>query len=77
MGRNKSQFKISTSLPVLRGESRLTQEALAEQVGVTRATIIAIERGSYNPSLDLAFRIARFFKVKIDDLFFVEEDRND
>lgn len=47
----------------------LTQEQLARELGVTRQTIIAIEKGKYDPSLELAFRIARFFEVKVEDIF--------
>ena len=47
----------------------LTQEDLADKLKVTRQTIIAIEKGKYAPSLDLAFRIAEFFDVKIEDVF--------
>lgn len=47
----------------------LTQEALAEKLGITRQTIISIEKGKYAPSLELAFRIANLFKVKIEDIF--------
>ena len=50
-----------------RGE--ITQEALAQQCGVTRQTIIALEAGKYAPSLELAFRIARAFDVGIDEVF--------
>lgn len=50
----------------------MTQQQLAEQVGVTRQTIVAIEKGNYSPSLELAFRIARAFKVPLEDVFYVE-----
>lgn len=50
-----------------RGE--MTQQALAEQVGVTRQTIIALEAGKYAPSLLLAFRLARAFGVGVEDVF--------
>jgi len=52
----------------------LTQEALAEKVGVSRQTVIAIERNKYNPSLDLAFKLARLFGVAIEEIFFYEEE---
>jgi putative transcriptional regulator len=58
----------------MRAEHRITQEKLAKEVGVTRATIVAIEKGDYNPSLGLAFRIARYFKRDINDIFSVEEE---
>ncbi len=47
----------------------LTQQELANHVGVTRQTILAVEAGKYAPSLPLAFRIARFFGVRIEDIF--------
>ena len=47
----------------------MTQEELANRVGVTRQTIIALEAGKYVPSLGLAFRIARAFGVKVEDVF--------
>ncbi|MDX2140686.1 MAG: helix-turn-helix transcriptional regulator [Chloroflexota bacterium] len=52
----------------------MTQQALAEQVGVTRQTIVAIEKGNYSPSLELAFRIALVFNVPIGDVFWCEPD---
>ncbi|MDD5169183.1 MAG: helix-turn-helix transcriptional regulator [Syntrophales bacterium] len=68
------QLKIINRLHVLRAEIRITQEQLAKEVGVTRATINAIEGGGYNPSLELAFRLARFFKTDIQSIFSVEEE---
>jgi putative transcriptional regulator len=47
----------------------MTQQALADQVGVTRQTIIALEAGKYVPSLTLAFRLAAAFAVRVDDVF--------
>ena len=47
----------------------MTQAELAERVGVTRQTIIAIEQGRYSPSLEMAFQIARVFGVHLDDVF--------
>jgi putative transcriptional regulator len=47
----------------------MTQAELAERVGVTRQTIIAIEQGRYSPSLEMAFQIARVFLVPLDDVF--------
>ena len=54
-------------LRFLRGE--MTQQHLAEKVGVTRQTIIAMEQDKYSPSLDLAFRIALVFKVPLEEVF--------
>jgi putative transcriptional regulator len=47
----------------------MTQAELADRIGVTRQTIIAIEQGRYSPSLEMAFRIARVFEVPLDDAF--------
>jgi len=52
----------------------LSQEDLAKQVGVTRQTIIAIERQKYDPSLSLAFKISNHFKVRIEELFQYESE---
>lgn len=52
-----------------RTKSGLTQEELAEKVGVTRQTIIAIERGNYTPSVLLALKLADVFKVSVEKLF--------
>lgn len=71
---NNFPLKIKSRLHVFRAEQRLTQEQLAREIGVTRATIIAIEGGGYNPSLELAFRLARYFKTDIDSIFSIEED---
>ena len=51
----------------------MTQQALARAVNVSRQTIIAIEKGSFNPSVKLALKIARVFKVSVEDLFHLEE----
>lgn len=51
----------------------MTQAALGEAIGMTRQTIIAIEQGRYSPSLESAFRIARVFKVGVEDVFAWEE----
>ena len=56
-------------IKVFRAMHDLTQDALAQQLGVTRQTILAIEKGKYDPSLELAFKIARFFNVSIEEVF--------
>jgi putative transcriptional regulator len=60
---------VQTKLKVYRAMHNLTQEDLAEAIGITRQTVIAMEKGKYNPSLQLAFKIAHYFKVKIEDIF--------
>lgn len=74
MSKSLPQLKIINRLHVLRAEHRITQEQLAREVGVTRATIVAIEGGGYNPSLELAFRLARYFKTDINTIFSIEEE---
>jgi putative transcriptional regulator len=54
----------------------MTQQQLADKVRVTRQTIVAIEKGKYTPSLDLAFRIACAFNVPLEAVFFLEETRS-
>ena len=51
-----------------------TQQELADAIDVTRGTIIALEKGSYNPSLELAFRLSKIFKTGIENIF--SEKRN-
>jgi len=60
---------MNNSLPERRDERDLSQGDLAEAVGVSRQTINAIERGRYDPSLELAFELADFFECRIEDLF--------
>ncbi len=64
---------MKNRLKVLRAEKNLTQAQLADQTGVSRQTINAIEKGKFDPSLPLAFRFARLFKLKIEDIFEDEE----
>jgi len=52
----------------------LTQDDLAKKLGVSRQTIISIEKGKYDPSLKLAFKIAKFFNVRIEDIFIYEDE---
>ncbi|MBP5475080.1 MAG: helix-turn-helix transcriptional regulator [Methanomicrobium sp.] len=60
---------MKNQIKVFRAKFDLTQWDLADDVGVTRQTIIAIEKNKYAPSLELAFRIARRFDAKIEDIF--------
>jgi len=55
---------------------QMTQQQLADEIGVTRQTIIAIEAGKYAPSLPLAFRIARTFGLRIEDIFKYEDENS-
>jgi len=60
---------MENKIRVLRAEKGMTQEDLAEKAGVTRQTIIAIEKGKYVPSLELAFKICKVFNKKIEEVF--------
>ena len=60
---------MENKIKVYRAMHDLTQEALAGKLRVTRQTILAIEKGKYDPSLELAFKIAEFFNVHIEDVF--------
>jgi putative transcriptional regulator len=60
---------VNNRLRVLRAERRWSQADLASRLGVSRQTINAIETGKYDPSLPLAFSIARLFEMKIEDVF--------
>ena len=55
----------------------MTQQQLADKVGVTRQTIVALEKGNYSPSLELAFRIARAFNLPLEEVFFYEDDASE
>jgi putative transcriptional regulator len=62
-----------TRIKELRARYDLTQEDLAKEVGVTRQTIVYLEKGTYNPSLDLAHKVAKALKTTIEDLFVFDE----
>ncbi|MEK7858299.1 MAG: helix-turn-helix transcriptional regulator [Elusimicrobiota bacterium] len=64
--------KLTNRLRVLRAERDMTQEDLAKAVGVTRQTIIAIEKGDYAPSLLLGMQLARYFGKSTDEAFSLE-----
>jgi putative transcriptional regulator len=64
---------MKNKIKVFRAMHDLTQEDLAQAIGVTRQTILAIEKGKYVPSLDLAFRISRRFGVNIEEVFQYDE----
>jgi len=64
---------MKTRMPELRARHDLTQQDLARKVGVSRETIVHIERGRYNPSLLLAYRIGRALESGIEDVFIFEE----
>jgi putative transcriptional regulator len=61
-------------LPVLRAERGWTQADLAERLDVSRQTIVSIEKGKYDPSLPLAFRIAELFALSIEEIFSPDDE---
>ena len=67
--------RVTNSIRALRfAHGEMTQAELAERIGMTRQTVIAIEQGRYSPSLEVAFQIARVFGVPLDDVFHYPED---
>lgn len=68
---------MKNKIKVFRAMRDMTQEELAEKISVTRRTINSIERGKYNPSIEVAYRIARTFNVTIEEVFCFDEDSGD
>lgn len=58
----------------LRAEYGMTQDQLAKEIGVSRQSVIAIENMKYNPSLELAYKIAKTFRMTIEEVFIFEEE---
>ena len=67
--------RIANRVRDLRARAELTQEALAGKVGVTRVTINCLENGVYLPSIELALKLARFFRRPVEEIFVLEESR--
>ena len=65
---------METKIQELRKPNKVSQAELADEMGVTRQTIISLEKGRYNASLELAFKIARYFGKTIEEVFIFEED---
>jgi putative transcriptional regulator len=68
----KKNSTLTNRIHVLRAETKMTQKDLAEKVGVTRQTILSIEKGKYTPSLTLGFEIAHVFGVAIEEVFHLQ-----
>lgn len=64
---------MNNRIKQLRKELGLRQEDMAKKLGVTRQTIIAIENDKYNPTLELAMKIARLLKMNVEDIFFLDD----
>ncbi len=65
---------MKNNLEQLRKVNNLSQDEFANLMGVSRQTISSLENGRYNPSIVLAFKIARYFKLKVEDVFMMEEE---
>ena len=68
---------MKNHLENLRKERGIKQEELADSLEVSRQTISSLEKGRYNPSIQLAFKIAHYFDLTIEEIFIYEEDRNE
>ncbi len=68
---------MENRIRALREQHQLTQQELSQMVGVSRQSIVAIERGKYNPSLQLAFKIAKQFNLSIEDVFVFREGEDE
>lgn len=70
----KNKYCFDSKIHVYRATKRMSQQELADLVGVSRQTIIQLERNRYNPSMLLVYSIAKVFDVTIEDLFDFEEE---
>ena len=68
---------MKNKLEMLRKEKGVRQEDLAQALGVSRQTVISLEKGKYNPSLALAFRLARYFALPIEEIFDDSDEREE
>lgn len=72
----KKELKLNNNLRKCRFEhDEISQQELANEVGVTRLTIHSIEKGKFNPSISLALKIANFFQKSVEEIFYLEEDK--
>ena len=68
---------MKNRLEEIRKQRVIKQEALADAMGVSRQTISSLENGRYNPSVILAIKLARYFGMKVEDIFIYEEESNE
>jgi putative transcriptional regulator len=68
---------MNNRLREMRENAGITQEELASHAGVSRQTIISIEKGKYNPSITLAYRLSKLFNMSIEELFLLDERSNE
>jgi len=71
----KDKYRFESKIHVFRATKRMSQQELADLVGVSRQTIIQLERNRYNPSMLLAYSIAQVFDVSIEELFDFKEEK--
>jgi putative transcriptional regulator len=71
----QQKHTIKNHLKELREEKDWTQKKIADELNITRQTVYSIEKGTYNPSLLLAFKIAKLFDCKIEDIFTFQEEK--
>ena len=69
-------MKVKNNIKAIRLERGITQVKMAEDLNITRQTINAIEKSKYNPSLELALKISKYFDTPFDEIFSLEEDDN-
>ncbi|MFD2760774.1 helix-turn-helix transcriptional regulator [Lentibacillus juripiscarius] len=74
MNLTEGMSQLKNILKDLRKEYGYSQDGLAEKLGVSRQTVISIEKGKYNPSLPLALLISQIFNTTVERIFFLEED---
>ena len=67
---------MKNNIRIFRAIHNLTQEELAQRISVTRKTVNSIEGGKYNPSIDVAYKMAKLFNVTIEELFCFEDEEN-
>ncbi|MCR8744245.1 helix-turn-helix transcriptional regulator [Romboutsia lituseburensis] len=70
-------MKVINHIKEIRKQKGITQIKMAQDLQITRQTINAIEKNKYNPSLELALKLIKYFDVPIEELFYLEEDNND
>ncbi len=68
---------MKNRLEEIRKQNGITQEELADKLEVSRQTISSLEKGRYNPSIILAFKLAKLFGISVEDIFIYEEEKDD
>ena len=67
-------IRVENKVHELRSELGMTQEELAQKVGVTRQTVISIEKGNYTPSVLLSLKISKIFRKTLEEVFYIKND---